>query len=181
MELFRVGSCPAIFPQMLTKQGIVVEVGEDHSQTYPVLAADNRSTQVPYSPLKDRFEHFGSHFDSMMICRFLCIEGIWQKREISELKQRIEKPFEISKVYLLSRCQNFWCDGLGFLLRDITVPTPLIEFDSCDFVPFQHEGIWEKREISNLKQGIQKNHLQSRMYTYFLGVKTFGEMPLWMV
>ena len=92
----------------------------------------------------------------MMICRFLCIEGIWQTREISELKQRIEKPFEISKVYLLSRCQNFWCDGLGFLLRDITVPTPLIEFDSCDFVTFQHEGIWEKREISNLKQGIEK-------------------------
>ena len=131
-------------------------VGDDHSQTYPVLAADNRSTQVPYSPFTDRFEHFGSHFDSMMICRFLCIEGIWQTREISELKQRIEKPFEISKVYLLSRCQYFWCDGLGFLLRDITVPTPLIEFDSCDFVPFQHEGIWEKREISNLEQAIDK-------------------------
>ena len=136
--------------------GAWVGVGDDHRQTYPVLAADNRSTQVPYSPFTDRFEHFGSHFDSMMICRFLCIEGIWQKREISELKQRIEKPFEISKVYLLSRCQNFWCDGLGFLLRDITVLTPLIEFDSCDFMTFQHEGIWEKREISKLKQGIEK-------------------------
>ena len=48
-------------------------VGDNHSQTYPVLAADNRSTQVPYSSLKDRFEHFGIHFDSMMIILSLSV------------------------------------------------------------------------------------------------------------
>ena len=135
-------------------------MGGDHSQSCPALPTDNRSIQVPYSPFKHRLEHFGSHFVSMMISftdlHFLCIEGIWQKREMSELKQRIEKPFEISKVYLLSRCQNFWCDGLGFLVRDSTVPTPLTEFERCVFVTFQHEGIWEKREISNLEQAIDK-------------------------
>ena len=87
---------------------------------------------------------------------FCASHGRWGEREISQLKQQIEKPFKISKLDALSRHQLFGFADLELLFGDIAISGWLFRIVDVNLIIFGGHGKWEEREISELRQQIEK-------------------------
>ena len=108
---------------------------------------------------------------------FCASHGTREKREISELEQKIGKPFKISKLDALSRHQLFGFADLELLFGDIAISGWLFRIVDVNLIFLGGHGNQEKREISELKQQMKKTFKISQVDTLsryqLFGIKHF--------